>query len=103
MAMADAVEPAALISIHYSADMRRTLAKVSHASLMAQCRAQKVQCRFGTLNAPVVSCWKTFSGLGTVYLSGNWCVLGYAHSSSSVLRFPDSATDLPRGAGEISR
>ncbi|KAF9299770.1 hypothetical protein BGZ74_008670, partial [Mortierella antarctica] len=68
--MADAVEPAALISIHYSADMRRTLAKVSHASLMAQCRAQKVQCRFGTLNAPVVSCWKTFSGLGTVYSSG---------------------------------
>ncbi|KAF9328011.1 hypothetical protein BG006_008756 [Podila minutissima] len=70
MATADAVKPAALLSIHYSADMRRTLVKVSHASLMAQCRAQKVQCRFGTLNAPVVSCWKTFSGLGTVYSSG---------------------------------
>lgn len=71
MATADAVvEPVALISIHYSADMRRTLVNVSHAGLMAQCRTQKVQCRFGTLNAPVVSCWKTFSGLGTVYSSG---------------------------------
>ncbi|KAF9317180.1 hypothetical protein BG003_001104 [Podila horticola] len=71
MATTDAVvEPVALISIHYSADMRRTLVNVSHAGLMAQCRTQKVQCRFGTLNAPVVSCWKTFSGLGTVYSSG---------------------------------
>ncbi|KFH68862.1 hypothetical protein MVEG_05666 [Podila verticillata NRRL 6337] len=60
----------ALISVNYSADMKRTLVKVSHASLMAQCRAQKVQCRFGALNAPVVSCWKTFSGLGTLYSSG---------------------------------
>ncbi|KAF9371350.1 hypothetical protein CPB97_002025, partial [Podila verticillata] len=63
-------EPVALISVNYSADMKRTLVKVSHASLMAQCRAQKVQCRFGALNAPVVSYWKMFSGLGTVYSSG---------------------------------
>ncbi|KAG0026874.1 hypothetical protein BGZ81_006049 [Podila clonocystis] len=71
MATTDAVvEPIALISIHYSADMRRTLVNVSHANLMAQCRAQKVQCRFGAPNAPVVSCWNTFSGLGTVYSSG---------------------------------
>ncbi|KAF9215752.1 hypothetical protein BGZ59_000423 [Podila verticillata] len=63
-------ESVALISVNYSADMKRTLVKVSHASLMAQCRAQKVQCRFGALNAPVVSCWKTFSGLGTLYSSG---------------------------------
>lgn len=71
MATVGAVEKSvALISVNYSADMKRTLVKVSHASLMAQCRTQKVQCRFGALNAPVVSCWKSFSGLGTVYSSG---------------------------------
>ncbi|KAF9939457.1 hypothetical protein BGZ67_009493 [Mortierella alpina] len=59
----------AAVFVHYSTDMRRTLVKVSHATLMAQCRAQKVQCRFKT-GRPILSCWKSFSGMGLLYSCG---------------------------------
>ncbi|KAF9203156.1 hypothetical protein BGZ49_006727 [Haplosporangium sp. Z 27] len=59
----------AVIYAHYSTDMRRTLVKASHTSLVAQCRAFKVQHRLRS-RKPLVSCWKTFSGVGLLQSCG---------------------------------
>lgn len=75
----------AVVFVHYSADMRRTLVKLSHAALMAQCRAQKVQCRFKT-GRPVLSTWRTFSGIGLLYS----CALGvYVGAPTVMLQYSD--------------
>ncbi|KAF9438250.1 hypothetical protein BGZ76_008983 [Entomortierella beljakovae] len=78
----------AMVFVHYSTDMRRTLVKVSHSNLMAQCRAQKVQCRFKT-GRPVLSCWRTFAGLGFLYS----CALGvYVGSPTIMIQYSDFIT-----------
>ncbi|KAG0292123.1 hypothetical protein BGZ98_002723, partial [Dissophora globulifera] len=78
----------AMVFVHYSTDMRRTLVKVSHATLMAQCRAQKVQCRFKT-GRPILSCWKTFSGMGLLYS----CALGvYVGAPTVMIQYSDYTT-----------
>ncbi|KAF9933672.1 hypothetical protein FBU30_004915 [Linnemannia zychae] len=78
----------AMVFVHYSTDMRRTLVKVSHSALMAQCRAQKVQCRLKT-GRPILSCWKTFSGIGLLYS----CGLGvYAGAPTVMLQYTDFST-----------
>ncbi|KAF9316871.1 hypothetical protein BG003_001461 [Podila horticola] len=75
----------AMVFVHYSTDMRRTLVKVSHAALMAQCRAQKVQCRFKT-GRPILSCWKNFSSLGLLYS----CALGvYVGAPTAMIQYSD--------------
>ncbi|KAG9062677.1 hypothetical protein KI688_004981 [Linnemannia hyalina] len=75
----------AMVFVHYSTDMRRTLVKVSHSALMAQCRAQKVQCRLKT-GRPILSCWRTFSGIGLLYS----CGLGvYAGAPTVMLQYTD--------------
>ncbi|KAG0004908.1 hypothetical protein BGZ79_007696 [Entomortierella chlamydospora] len=77
----------AMVFVHYSTDMRRTLVKVSHFTLMAQCRAQKVQCRFKT-GRPILSCWRTFSGVGLLYS----CALGvYVGAPTVMIQFSDYA------------
>ncbi|KAI8363224.1 hypothetical protein B0O80DRAFT_492369 [Mortierella sp. GBAus27b] len=74
----------AVVYPHYSTDMRRTLIKVSHKTLMAQCRAQKTQCRLN--GKPIVSCWKNFAGMGLL-LS---CGLGiYAGAPTILIRYTD--------------
>ncbi|KAG0223249.1 hypothetical protein BGW42_006007, partial [Actinomortierella wolfii] len=62
---------AALVFVHYSTDTRRSMVKVSHSTLMAQCRAHKVQCRMKN-GRPLLSCWKSLSGIGFLYS----CALG---------------------------
>ncbi|KAF9165146.1 hypothetical protein DFQ26_000536 [Actinomortierella ambigua] len=57
---------AAVVFVHYSTDTRRSMVKVSHSTLMAQCRAHKVQCRMKN-GRPLLSCWKSLSGLGFLY------------------------------------
>lgn len=75
----------AMVFVHYSTDMRRTLVKVSHSALMAQCRAQKVQCRFKT-GRPILSCWKNFSSLGLLYS----CALGvYVGAPTAMIQYSD--------------
>lgn len=75
----------AMVFVHYSTDMRRTLIKVSHSALMAQCRAQKVQCRFKT-GRPILSCWKNFSSLGLLYS----CALGvYVGAPTAMIQYSD--------------
>ncbi|KAI1321834.1 hypothetical protein EDD11_000110 [Mortierella claussenii] len=75
----------AMVFVHYSTDMRRTLVKVSHSTLMAQCRAQKVQCRFKT-GRPILSCWKTYSGMGLLYS----CALGvYVGAPTVMIQYSD--------------
>ncbi|KAK3816616.1 MAG: hypothetical protein J3Q66DRAFT_342984 [Benniella sp.] len=75
----------AVIFVHYSTDMRRTLVKVTHETLMAQCRAQKVQCRFKT-GRPILSSWKTFSGIGLLYS----CALGvYVGAPTVMFQYSD--------------
>ena len=75
----------AVIFVHYSTDMRRTLVKVTHETLMAQCRAQKVQCRFKT-GRPILSTWKTFSGIGLLYS----CALGvYVGAATVMFQYSD--------------
>ncbi|KAF8976629.1 hypothetical protein BGZ46_008111 [Entomortierella lignicola] len=77
----------AMVFVHYSTDMRRTLVKVSHHTLMAQCRAQKVQCRFKT-GRPILSCWRVFSGMGLLYS----CALGvYVGAPTVMIQFSDYA------------
>ncbi|KAF9112954.1 hypothetical protein BGX27_002500 [Mortierella sp. AM989] len=77
----------AMVFVHYSTDMRRTLVKVSHSTLMAQCRAQKVQCRFKT-GRPILSCWRTFSGMGLLYS----CALGvYVGAPTVMIQFSEFA------------
>ncbi|KAG0253018.1 hypothetical protein BG011_006597 [Mortierella polycephala] len=79
----------AIVFVHYSTDMRRTLVKVSHSALMAQCRAQKVQCRFKT-GRPILSCWKTFSGMGLLYS----CALGvYVGAPTVMIHYSDFTTN----------
>lgn len=79
----------AMVFVHYSTDMRRTLVKVSHSALMAQCRAQKVQCRLKT-GRPILSCWKTFSGIGLLYS----CGLGvYAGAPTVMIQYTDFSTN----------
>ncbi|KAF9897241.1 hypothetical protein BX616_005938, partial [Lobosporangium transversale] len=78
----------AAIFVHYSTDMRRTLVKVDHAALMAQARAQKVQCRLKT-GRPILSCWKTFSGIGLLYS----CALGvYVGAPTVMIQYSDFTT-----------
>ncbi|KAG0055757.1 hypothetical protein BGZ83_007482 [Gryganskiella cystojenkinii] len=78
----------AMVFVHYSTDMRRTLVKVSHAALLAQCRAQKVQCRFKT-GRPILSSWKTFSGVGLLYS----CGLGvYVGGPTVMIQYSDFTT-----------
>ncbi|KAI8601416.1 hypothetical protein EDD21DRAFT_374495 [Dissophora ornata] len=75
----------AVVYVHYSTDMRRTLVKVSHGSLLAQCRAQKVQYRLKS-RKPIISCWKTFSGIGLLQS----CALGvYAGAPTVQIRYTD--------------
>ncbi|KAG0346865.1 hypothetical protein BG004_000670 [Podila humilis] len=75
----------AMVFVHYSTDMRRTLVKVSHHAIMAQCRAQKVQCRFKT-GRPILSCWKNFSSLGLLYS----CALGvYVGAPTAMIQYSD--------------
>ncbi|KAF9432479.1 hypothetical protein BGZ76_010766 [Entomortierella beljakovae] len=75
----------AVIFAHYSTDMRRTLVKVSHASLLAQCRAFKVQCRLKS-GKPLVSCWKALTGVG--FLQS--CGLGvYVGAPTVLIRYAD--------------
>ncbi|KAI7826976.1 hypothetical protein BC939DRAFT_395221 [Gamsiella multidivaricata] len=79
----------AMVFVHYSSDMRQTLVKVSHAALMAQCRAQKVQCRFKT-GRPILSCWRSFSGIGLLYS----CALGvYVGAPTVMIQYSDFTTD----------
>ncbi|KAG0203585.1 hypothetical protein BGX28_004188 [Mortierella sp. GBA30] len=79
----------AMVFVHYSTDMRRTLVKVSHSALMAQCRAQKVQCRFKT-GRHILSCWKTFSGMGLLYS----CALGvYVGAPTVMIQHADFMTN----------
>ncbi|KAI8602045.1 hypothetical protein EDD21DRAFT_89405 [Dissophora ornata] len=79
----------AIVFVHYSTDMRRTLVKVSHSALMAQSRAQKVQCRFKT-GRPILSCWKTFSGMGLLYS----CALGvYVGAPTVLIQYSDYTTN----------
>ena len=78
----------AMVFVHYSTDMRRTLVKVSHSALMAQCRAQKVQCRFKT-GRPILSSWKNFSGIGLLYS----CALGvYVGGPTVMIQYSDFST-----------
>ncbi|KAF9192315.1 hypothetical protein BGZ50_008679 [Haplosporangium sp. Z 11] len=75
----------AVVSEHYSTDMRRTLVKSSHATLMAQCRAQKVQCRLRN-GWTLVACWKSFSGIGLLQS----CGIGvYVGAPTVLIRYAD--------------
>ncbi|KAF9431114.1 hypothetical protein BGZ94_008889 [Podila epigama] len=79
----------AMVFVHFSTDMRRTLVKVSHAALMSQCRAQKVQCRFKT-GRPILSCWKNFSTIGLLYS----CALGvYVGAPTAMIQYSDFTTN----------
>ncbi|KAG0371320.1 hypothetical protein BGZ54_006609 [Gamsiella multidivaricata] len=75
----------AVVYAHYSSDMKRTLVKISHASLLAQCCAQKVQCRL-TSERTIVSCWKDFVGIGLLQA----CVLGvYVGAPTLLIQYAD--------------
>ncbi|KAG0267267.1 hypothetical protein BG011_007678 [Mortierella polycephala] len=75
----------AVVSEHYSADMRRSLVKSSHATLMAQCRAQKVQCRLKN-GWTLIACWKSFSGIGLLQS----CGIGvYVGAPTVLIRYAD--------------
>ncbi|KAF9581566.1 hypothetical protein BGW38_001374 [Lunasporangiospora selenospora] len=97
---------AAMIFVHYSTDMRRTMVKVSHSTLLSQCRAQKVQCRFKT-GRPILSCWKSFSGIGLLYS----CALGaYVGAPTIMIPYTDFVSNpliyfeaLERHGGKLSR
>ncbi|KAF9289373.1 hypothetical protein BGZ68_009487 [Mortierella alpina] len=67
----------AVLSVHYSTDMRRTMVKVSHATLMAQCKTFKVQCRLRSERS-MVACWKSFAGLGLLQICGTGVYVGAA-------------------------
>ncbi|KAF9107721.1 hypothetical protein BGX27_008630 [Mortierella sp. AM989] len=78
----------AVIYPHYSTDMRRTLVEVSHTSLLAQCRAFKVQCRLRN-GKPLVSCWKTLGGVGLLQS----CGLGvYVGALTVLIQYSDFLT-----------
>lgn len=53
----------ALILIYYTPDGRRYCVKMGHDTIVAQCRTQKVTCQMKSQRG-LVSCTKSFSGLG---------------------------------------
>lgn len=75
----------AVLSVHYSTDMRRTMVKVSHAILMAQCKTFKVQCRLRSERS-MVACWKSFAGLGLLQTCGTGVYVGAA---TVLIRYSD--------------
>ncbi|KAF9585149.1 hypothetical protein BGW38_003700 [Lunasporangiospora selenospora] len=70
----------AMIFVHYSKDMRRTLVKMTHSSLLSQCKALKIQCRIKT-SRPIVSCWKSLAGIGLLMS----CALGVYTGAPTVM------------------
>ncbi|KAF9087334.1 hypothetical protein BGX23_008193 [Mortierella sp. AD031] len=70
----------ALIAVHYSTDRRRTLVKMTHAGLMAQTRALKIQCQF-QIGRPIVSCARTFVALDLILA----CAVGVYVGAPTVL------------------
>jgi len=76
---------------HYSTDMRRILVQVSHTALLAQCRTQKVQGQLRN-GRPIVSCWKSFAGIGLLQS----CGLGvYVGAPTVLIRYTDFVA-MPR-------
>ncbi|KAF9984747.1 DIP2 disco-interacting protein 2 C [Mortierella antarctica] len=75
----------AVVSVHYSTDMRRTMVKVSHATLMAQCRTFKVQCQLRSERS-MVACWKSFAGLGLLQTCGAGVYVG---ATTVLIRYSD--------------
>lgn len=78
----------AVIYAHYSTDMRRTLVKLDHTSLLAQCRTYKAQ--YGLVDGtPLVSCWSTFAGVGLLQSCGFGIYIG---APTILIRYSDFQT-----------
>jgi len=86
----------AAVFAQYTTDRRRTLVKITHGTLMAQSKAQKVQLQLESID-PLVACWKSLSGLG--FLQS--CALGIYTGAPTILIDYEEFLKAPRVYFEI--